>query len=191
MIYCDEQETASLVPDYTAGGVAYFAALDTLIRGVPYSAGDKIDVKTWNRTQLLTHLGNGTIFPAVETSTDTGGTGGTGGYDSETFTWSGDLAVGSPDLRSYNITYSDRSITEVLVSLGMPCAGGPVQLDVLLDGASIFPSGSLLMYDGVSVSSFIPDVQMWPANSYLTVAVLAVGASTPGGDMTLTVGFQR
>lgn len=41
----------------------YRASIDTVLFGVAYTAGQEVDVSTWNRKQMLQMLGLGLIFP--------------------------------------------------------------------------------------------------------------------------------
>ena len=115
-----------------------------------------------------------------------------------TFTYSGVLSPEITGARLYNDTGADRKIQLVRASLGTPPTGGPVIVDVLKNGTSIFgpheflamdiPVGTHTVIQGPNDNYIDPrEPSLWLKDEYLTVSILQIGSDFPGEDLTINV----
>lgn len=106
------------------------------------------------------------------------------------FSVSGDLAVMAGRHHLINDSGGDRSISTVRAHVGTAPTGAAVQVDVKVNGATIFasagdrptvPAGG---NDGVSGAISNPT---WGAGQDITVSITSVGSGTPGADLTVAI----
>ena len=100
-----------------------------------------------------------------------------------TFSQAGILAVKPGVHRLYNDGASARTITKLRASVDTPPTGSGVTVTLKVDGTS---AGTVTIAAGAGTAVSTLGAN-WPAGSYLTVDVTAVGSATPGSDLTVSV----
>lgn len=111
---------------------------------------------------------------------------------SVTFTFPGTLADATVGKARW---YLNRNIEimRVDLSVGTAPAGGPVTVDVNLNGTTIFTTQAnrpSVAAAGFSDLNNIPDVVNGTAGDYLTADVDVAGTTTPGTDAVITVWYR-
>lgn len=104
------------------------------------------------------------------------------------YTLLGNLDITTGDLSLY--VEDDMIVESVRASVGTPPVGGPVVVDVLLDGAtSLFtdPGARPTIPDGGSTVVAFPDTAFIPAGHYITMNVVSVGATVVGANLVVQV----
>ncbi len=106
------------------------------------------------------------------------------------FTVEGNLSVATNPLRIRNRTGIDRNLVEVYCEVTTAPTGGSIDLDVLMDGATVFanPGAKPKINSGqfTDVATNF-DTGVWSANSYLQLDVTGIGGITPGADLVVQV----
>lgn len=107
------------------------------------------------------------------------------------FTWAapeGDVATSVGRHKVRNMTGVPLTIRSVCAQVNTAPTGSAIQLDVFLDGVSIFSGTKPSIAAAATASSIVtPTTTTWPAGSHLTMSVLSVGSTTPGQDLTAQV----
>jgi len=104
--------------------------------------------------------------------------------------WSrtGDIVVLSSELRFYNRTGRQRTISGAWVSAGTPPTGTDIIADINKNGTTIFTTQTnrprvLGGTNGGTLAT--PDVMSFADGDYLTVDIDQIGSVTPGADVTV------
>lgn len=104
--------------------------------------------------------------------------------------WSQDGTASVVDYghKIYNRSGLDRDISLVVASCG---DDGPVGADLIVnvrrDGTDVLFDDGLAIPDGEAAYTDTPDDTSWPQGSYLQVAVIQVGSTSPGSDLVIQV----
>lgn len=113
-----------------------------------------------------------------------------GGMIPFTFTWQGDLEVFDSSTESappqYNHSGRDLQIVTVFCGVGLAPTGSPAVIDLLLNGSTVLaPAASIPAGQKGALANVASTY--WAQGAYLTPSILAIGSTTPGADLTLTV----
>lgn len=109
------------------------------------------------------------------------------------FSVEGVVSTGSGSMRIYNVLGRTVTISKVFLAVSNPPSGSSLTCDINLDSVSIFsapgdrPSITAGNYTGYTTTI---GTAAWPDGSYLTMDRDAVGASTPGSDLTVHVVYS-
>jgi len=106
------------------------------------------------------------------------------------FSKTGTLAVTTGTQRLYNDTGRTLTLTAVRAAVGTAPTGSGVTVDVKKNGTTIFTTGTnkpTIAANAVTATAAGIDVTSWLAGDYLTVDITAVGSTTAGSDLTVTV----
>lgn len=101
----------------------------------------------------------------------------------ERFAMAGVLAVKASATRAYNVSGAARTITRLHAAVGTAPAGSALTAALKVDGTQV---GTVNIAAGASTGSTTLSAN-WPADSYLTVDVTAVGSTTAGADLVVSV----
>ena len=99
----------------------------------------------------------------------------------------GPQTVTSGKSRLTNLSGGTLTISKVRVDLGAGPVGGSFVLDVKKNGTSIFTAPMTLLAGATAGTSTAIVSPTWADGQYLTFDVLAVGPTTPGSDLSLTL----
>ena len=148
----------------------------------PASYGDT------THTPVITIDAAGRITNAT-VATIAGGTGSSAAIT--TFTVDGSLYnVGAAPFRFYNIYGSSRTISKVMISVGIAPTGQAILVDIHKDGTTIFTTQAhrpTIAISGFSGSTTSIDVATWADGSYLEVQVDQCGTVSAGSFMTVQI----
>lgn len=102
-----------------------------------------------------------------------------------TFTFEGDIEVGTGDLKFY--APGDMTIAQVYGSVGTAPVGQNAIFDVNKNGVTILDASRLVIAAGATTGSATPTVTTLALNDYITVDVDQRGTTTPGADAVVHV----
>ena len=135
-------------------------------------------------------------FTAASVASNPIYTKSTAPYQSQTFSYTGSLAVYTSSSRLYNDTGGTRSITSVRASVGSAPTGSALWIDVrknsTLNASSIFTTGSITIPIGsfTSASTNFNSGSSLAVGDYITVAIAQVGSTAAGSDLTVQVNWS-
>lgn len=125
--------------------------------------------------------------PVVVELSEAGPQGATGPAQPAVFSRAGLL---SPIVSTQRF-YIERAatITKIRAAVGIPSTGSAVQIDVKVNGVSILSGSPLSVSAGQFTNTRNLSVAV-NAGDYITTDVVAVGSTTSGADLTVTVTFD-
>lgn len=114
--------------------------------------------------------------------------------DQEVYSLPGVLTVANGSLRLYNRSGGSWKLLLVYISVGTAPTGASIDVDVMLNGATIFSTTAnrpkITAGNNTGVSG-VPDTTIVAVGDYLRVDVLGVGTTIPGADLTVQFPMVR
>lgn len=152
---------------------------------VPFRVKQRDGTQTANLIEATDNSNN-----ALAWVTATGGVRGANvNYSPVIFAKAGTLTTGTGAGRIYNDSGHTWTIRSVRASVGTAPVGSDIEVDVNLNGSTIFSGTKPTIADGANTSGKLTSMTTtsWADGQYMTVDIDAIGSGTAGSDLVVQI----